>query len=246
MGKRSSGTFEREQRDLYRSPLKAALPLIPFLRRDGINTFAEPCVGEGDLKQHLESHGFLCTCEGDISTGQDALACRDFGPVDAIVTNPPFSRWVEMAEHFQKIATTWLLGELDWTANKYFARFLNSTCSDIVHIGRVRWIRGTKHNGKQNFVWYRLDARHVGGTVIHPRGSDGTGTNIDQRLAGAELIRRQNAFLERFGEAAYLEMIQWKTCHRYRTEAVRPALQPKPRRAATPAQADLFREENRP
>ena len=36
-------------------------------------------------------------------------------------------------------------------------------CSDIVTIGRVKWIEGSKHTGKDNHAWYRFDARHKGG-----------------------------------------------------------------------------------
>ena len=33
-----------------------------------------------------------------------------------------------------------------------------ASCSDIVVIGRVKWIEGSKHTGKDNHAWYRLDA----------------------------------------------------------------------------------------
>jgi hypothetical protein len=47
MGRRSS--FERREGDFYPTPLAAVKPLIPHLRAAGINRFAEPCCGEGDL-----------------------------------------------------------------------------------------------------------------------------------------------------------------------------------------------------
>jgi hypothetical protein len=53
MGKRSS--FERIPRDFYPTPLKAVLPLIPYLR--GVRTFAEPCCADGALVRHLEGFG---------------------------------------------------------------------------------------------------------------------------------------------------------------------------------------------
>src|SRR4051812_21389076 len=142
MGKRSN--FERRERDFYPTPRKAVLPLVPYLRRDRIRTFAEPCVGDGDLARALESHGFVCRYAGDIATGQDALASDGYGEIDAIITNPPFSLLVPMIQHFQEIAPTWLFGDLDWTANKYFAEFLRSTCSDIVPIGRLQLIPNSK------------------------------------------------------------------------------------------------------
>jgi len=58
MGKRTF--FERREADFYPTPFKAVPPLIPYLRRDGIKTFAELCCGEGDLIRHLESFGLKC------------------------------------------------------------------------------------------------------------------------------------------------------------------------------------------
>ena len=69
MGKRSN--FERREADFYATPRAAVVPLIPHLR--GIKTFAEPCVGDGDLVRDLETLGLRCVYAGDIRTGQDAL-----------------------------------------------------------------------------------------------------------------------------------------------------------------------------
>jgi hypothetical protein len=168
MGKRSN--FERREADFYASPRAAVLPLIPYLRRDGIKTFAEPCAGEGDLVRHLESFGLACVYQGDIRTGQDALGLDHYGEVDAIVTNPPYSRDLmhRLIEHFQRIAPTWLLLETDWVSTLQAVPYL-SHCSDIVTIGRVKWIEGSKHTGKDNHAWFRFDASHKGATAIHSR-----------------------------------------------------------------------------
>src|SRR6516225_11015813 len=111
MGKRSK--FERRVADFYPTPYPAVLPLIPFLRRERVKTFAETCAGAGDLVRHLESFGLRCVYAGDIRTGQDALAVSSYGNVDAIVTNPPYSRELmhRLIAHFQCIAPTWLLLE---------------------------------------------------------------------------------------------------------------------------------------
>ena len=110
MAKRSD--FEPRENDFYPTPFEAVPSLIPYLR--GIRTFAEPCAGEGDLIRHLESFGLTCVYAGDITTGQDALARASYGEIDAIVTNPPFSRKSipllrRLIVHFQNIAPTWLL-----------------------------------------------------------------------------------------------------------------------------------------
>jgi len=134
-----------------------------------VRTFAEPCCGDGALVNHLEGFGLRCVYAGDIASGHDALALASYGEVDAIITNPPYRRPVMHAliDHFQRIAPTWLLLELDWAATKQAVPYLIS-CSDIVPIGRFRWIAGRKHTGKENFGWFRFDARHVSGPVFHP------------------------------------------------------------------------------
>jgi hypothetical protein len=169
VSKRSS--FERRVGDFYPTPRSAVLPLIPFLR--GIKTFAEPCAGEGDLVRHLETFGLRCVYAGDIAAGRDALARTSYGAINCIITNPPYDTTHRrklmhaMILHFQRIAPTWLL--IDWSATKQAAEYLPH-CSDIVTIGRVKWIEGSKHTGKDNHAWFRFDIRHKSGPVFHGRG----------------------------------------------------------------------------
>ena len=171
MGKRS--TFERVAGDFYPTPFAAVPPLIPHLRAARVRTFAEPCCGDGSLVSHLTSHRLRCVYQGDISTGQDALAVDSYGAVDSIISNPPYgprSLMHELIVHLQRIAPTWLLLELDWAATRQAEPFLPS-CSDIVVVGRLRWIEGTKHTGKENFGWFRFSADHASGPIYHPRDS---------------------------------------------------------------------------
>jgi hypothetical protein len=166
MGKRSS--FERRPGDFYATPKAAVLPLIPYLR--GIRTIAEPCCGGGDLVHHLESFGLRCLYSGDISTGQDALALDGYGPIDAIITNPPYSSDVrdKLISHFLGIAPSWLLLPMDFVSNLYAVPHLPH-CSDIVTIGRVKWFAESKYASKDNFAWFRFDAGHKGVTATHRR-----------------------------------------------------------------------------
>jgi hypothetical protein len=170
MGKRSS--FPRVERDFYPTPREAVLPLIPHLRRDRVRFFAEPCAGDGALVRHLTRYRLRCVYAGDIATGQDALARDSYGQVSAIITNPPYERRLMHAliDHFQRIAPTWLLLELDWAATRQAEPFLPS-CSDIVVVGRLKLFEDTQHSGKENFAWFRFDHRHRGGPVLHPRDS---------------------------------------------------------------------------
>jgi hypothetical protein len=169
VGKRSK--FQRLDHDLYDTPLEAVLPLIPYLRR--VKTFAEPCAGNGRLVEHLEAFGLRCVYSGDLSTGQDALDLEHFHGADAAITNPPYSRepMHALIAHFAQIGPAWLLLEADWLHTKQAAPFM-PMCSDVVSIGRLKWIENSRHSGKDNFAWMLFDARHTGGALFHARGSE--------------------------------------------------------------------------
>ena len=164
MGKRSN--FSRRPRDFYATPIKAVAPLVSFL--NGTKRFAEPCAGEGDLVRHLEMFGLKCVYQGDMHTGKNALARNSYGKIDAIITNPPHTRseMHKLIVHFQAIAPTWLLIDLDWVANLQATPYLGK-CSDIVIIGRVKWIEKSKFTGKENYAWYRFDGKNKTPTRIH-------------------------------------------------------------------------------
>ncbi len=140
----------------------AVMVLRPFLV--GVRRFAEPCVGEGYLCSDLEAGGLVCGYKGDIQRGVDALDVKDFGKVDAIITNPPWTREIlhPMILHFQRFAPTWLLFDADWAHTKQAAPFLPQ-CSHIVSVGRLKWIPDTKQTGKDNCAWYRFHAQHMDG-----------------------------------------------------------------------------------
>jgi hypothetical protein len=168
MGKRSD--FERRKNDAYQTPAPAVLPLIPHLR--GIQTFAEPCAGEGKLVAALQAHGLTCTFSDDIENGFDATSDLKhvFAKFDAIITNPPWTREIlhQMIVGFQSIAPTWLLFDADWVHTRQALPFLDQ-CSHIVSVGRVKWIEDSKFTGKDNAAWHRFHAQHVGGPRFFAR-----------------------------------------------------------------------------
>ena len=160
MGKRSD--FARRPMDAYQTiDPRAIPPLLPFL--GGVETFAEPCVGEGRLLLALERHGLSCAYRGDILAGRDAfdLHVSDMNGIDAIITNPPWTREIlhPLIRHFQRLAPTWLLFDADWPHTKQSAPFI-ANCSHIVSVGRLIWMEGTKQTGKDNCAWYRFHAQH--------------------------------------------------------------------------------------
>ncbi|MBD9540131.1 hypothetical protein IB276_11770 [Ensifer sp. ENS04] len=163
MGKRSD--FPRKARDAYQTiDPRAVKKLVPHLR--GVRSFAEPCAADGYLVGQLQEAGLICSYEGDITIGLDALSHRfeDDAQFDAIITNPPWSREVmhAMIERFMSIAPTWLLLDADWAHTKQSGPFMDQ-CSHIVSVGRLCWEPGTKQTGKDNCAWYRFHAQHVGG-----------------------------------------------------------------------------------
>jgi hypothetical protein len=159
MTKRNDGAFARNAADFYATPPRAVLPLLPYL--DGIKTFAEPCAGDGSLMRHLMAHGLQCVYAGDSAQGQNALELtpEKIDGADAIITNPPYERPLMHAliAHFLTLAPTWLLLELDWFATAQSAPYA-TFCTDVVHIGRVKWIPDSRTQGFDNYVWARFDA----------------------------------------------------------------------------------------
>lgn len=169
MGKRSD--FERRPQDAYQTiDPRAVAALFPYLI--GVNTFAEPCVGQGKLMHWLVMAGLHVVMANDVCLmdGKDALTVTDFKGADAIITNPPWSRALlhALILHFQKHLPTWLLFDSDWAYNRSASPYL-WRCTDIVAVGRLRWIEGTTDVGKDNCSWYRFWHEHEGGPRFHGR-----------------------------------------------------------------------------
>lgn len=165
MGKRS--VFPRMKADLYVTPAKAVVPLLPHLPYNSL--FWEPCAGYGDLVRALEAGGMSCAGMSDIERRtpdvikQDALTKRG-APVwrdhsiDFIITNPPWTRQIlhPMIEAFAAFRPTWLLFDADWMHTQQATPYLRY-CRKIVSVGRVKWIADSPHTGKDNAAWYLFD-----------------------------------------------------------------------------------------
>lgn len=172
MGKRSS--FERVARDYYPTPAEAVAPLVPHLR--GIRTFCEPCAGDGRLIRHLEAHGLQCVRAVDVDPRApgvdrgDALALPPapmFWAADAIITNPPWDRKFlhPFIQRFAPAGPVWLLFDADWMHTRQSAPFL-PMLQEVVSVGRVRWIEGSKQTGKDNAAWYRFGPARIDRAVV--------------------------------------------------------------------------------
>jgi len=168
MGKRSD--FPRLKSDGYYSPVSVLTPLLPFLKDGG--DFIEPCAGDGRLIRWLELYGMRCVQWFDINPGDlfipwgDALDAP-LRPGTRTITNPPWTRQIlhPLIDRFRRNGETWLLFDAAWS-HTVQARAYLPYCSDIVSVGRVRWIDGTEHSSKDDAAWYRFQAERCV-TVFH-------------------------------------------------------------------------------
>lgn len=170
MGKRSTGQFERQVRDFYVTPPEAVVPLIPHLE-PGM-TYGEPCVGNGALVTHLQTHGVFCEYASDIlpqvswALWQDVLTITH--RPQRWITNPPWRRDIlhPLIIHLSDLAPTFLLFDADWAHTKQARTLMRERCVKVVSVGRVKWIADTKHTGKDNCCWFLFSARKTPGPTL--------------------------------------------------------------------------------
>ncbi len=171
MGKRSD--FKRVERDFYRTIDKRAIgALMPFL--EPFTRYSEPACGVGDIVIQLAEKQMICTHANDIEWGKDALKLtrEELNNPDCIITNPPWDRKIlhAMIDHFVSIAPyVWLLFDADWKQTGQSSRLMKDYCTDVVAIGRLIWIPGTKMSGKDNCAWYRFSKHKRHPTIFHGR-----------------------------------------------------------------------------
>jgi hypothetical protein len=177
MGKRSN--FARNPRDFYPTPPAAVGPLIPHLEYGDM--FCEPCAGDGALVKALEAHGMSCAHASDIEPQadwvdrMDALGGDLGGCVQScewIITNPPWDRSImhAMIREFSAIKPTWLLFDADWVHTRQSAPF-TPWLRKVVSVGRVKWIEGSKHTGKDNCAWHLFCQQSDGAAEFYGRSA---------------------------------------------------------------------------
>lgn len=174
MSKRTTGKFDRRDRDYYATPPEPIYKLLPHLGEH--RTFAEPMCGDGAIIRVLEDRGWSCGFACDLEPQGQALEYAETGDVmdtlphhyegcDVIVSNPPWPAKFGRGEpttaiiaHLAVMKPTWLLLSADFMHNEYAAPLL-AYCPKIVSVGRVKWIAGSKHTGFDNAAWYLFDRR---------------------------------------------------------------------------------------
>lgn len=204
MGKRSN--FERLPRDLYDTVPQAVPPLLPFLSPG--TEFAEPCAGNGALIDLLTAAGHSCVWATDISPRRE-----DIGTLNAmtlprlgarnvrakvVITNPPWTRSIlhPLIDRLSAVWPCWFLFDADWPHTRQSSDLL-ARCSRIVPIGRLKWMPGSKHVGKDNSCWYEFLPGHTEGPHLLPRAP---AMDHHHLLMGTE--ERRRAEIKARGEVA--------------------------------------------
>ena len=168
MAKRSN--FARVPRDFYPTPVEAFWPLAARLPQT--MSYCEPCAGDGALVHHIDDFSREVGLDWRLTKAYDIepragwvdqknafeIVENDLNGADLIITNPPWDRKLlhPMITRFVSLRPTWLLFDADWMHTKQSAQFM-PLVREIVSIGRVRWIPGTKNTGKDSCCWYLLD-----------------------------------------------------------------------------------------
>jgi len=159
MGKRSD--FTRIPRDFYPTPASAMLGLARHLPEQF--SFIEPCAGDGRLVDHLSKLGGTCVFSADIEPRHPGILSGDildqplFWPkADYVITNPPWSRPLLHAIISLVDRPAWLLFDADWCHTQQSIPHIQYLRT-IQSIGRVKWIPGSKHSGKDNVAWHLFD-----------------------------------------------------------------------------------------
>jgi hypothetical protein len=170
MTKRAFGKFARSPADDYATPRSALEPLLPHLCRE--KPIVEPCPGDGYLSAHLGRAGFtVYPKDGDARTAQ----YRVWGAKWVFVTNPPWSRELlhPIIENLSNQAPTWLLFDADWAHTVQSIPYL-PRLTNIVSVGRVKWMPGSESVGYDNACWYRFGPPRLPGLdeiIFHGRRS---------------------------------------------------------------------------
>jgi hypothetical protein len=171
MGKRSAGQFERLLQDQYATPLAGVAPLLPYL--DPETRFIEPCVGEGFLVGHLKRAGHVLLSAYDLPHDARTKHYPEVNDGEIFITNPPWRRDIlhPIIVNLSNQAPAWLLIDADWAHTKQSIPYL-PRLRTIASVGRLKWIPGSPHTGKDNVAWHLFD-RHDDRATIRFIGRGG-------------------------------------------------------------------------
>lgn len=169
--------FKRVERDYYRTfDPKAGEALRSFV--GDIETALEPFAGAGDLTKQFPNINWIQTDiepQACFVTEADAFSWTreeiEHNEFDAIITNPPWSRPIlhKAIEHFAPIIQTWMLLDANWIFTAQATPLINKYLTDVITIGRMKWIENSTMSGKDDACWMRFSIDKKGPTRFYPR-----------------------------------------------------------------------------
>lgn len=122
---------ERLEHDFYPTPLYSFQPLLDRIDFSNINSFLEPCKGDGRILNKINCKNKYWA---EIREGVDYLT-TPFSPVDLIITNPPFSLSLEFLEKsLTEAQTVCYLQRLNWLGSQKRQTFWNNHIPDKLFI----------------------------------------------------------------------------------------------------------------
>lgn len=94
---------------------------------------------------------------------------------DVIITNPDWKndkasgyQLNRVIMHLSDLKPTWLLLDGNFMFNLKSEHAMDR-CSDIVPVGRLKWIDNSPHTGKENCAWFKFDKNYKGEAKVHTR-----------------------------------------------------------------------------
>lgn len=149
--------------DKYYTPRYCIELLIKRIDFTKVNSFLEPCKGDGRILEYIPND--ILKYYAELDDGIDYLN-TDFSQVDLIITNPPFSLSLEFINKSLKDGkTVCYLQRLNWLGSKSRKDFWNSNTPDKIFIlsKRPQFIKemglnsGTDSTEYAWFIWDKLN-----------------------------------------------------------------------------------------
>jgi hypothetical protein len=187
MAQRDSG-YERQEDELYETPVWVTQVIADWLRQVGVRSVWEPAAGPGKLASALRDAGMEV-----VATTSDFFLEEKIPKVDAIVTNPPYgpTRRGDMATQFARTARgteipiVAMLLPVDFDSAKG-RRNLFGDCptfaGKIVLLDRIVWFERPGAAPSSNHAWFVWAKAHTGLPWILYRGKNGVSDAIEARL----------------------------------------------------------------
>lgn len=189
MGKRSN--FDRKDKDFYETWDRRACRQLVNEFSYG-ETYCDPCCGDGALIENLSNirPDVKCVWTNELypenytlipNSTHDITARPIIGSFNKYVMNSPWKRHLLHAiiDRLMQDRPVWALIDSNWketiqqsVANKYNVKTvpaLLKNCVKIKSVGRLKWIRDSDHDGKDDQSWYLFDKNFTGQTEFYGR-----------------------------------------------------------------------------